>query len=140
LVPTTITILQEGQPVADATVNLIPEDGSKWFAVGITNEQGVSKIRTHGKFDGAPAGKYVLVVYKTVEQESETRKQPEPQDSVAAQAYYAKIAAEEKTFDYVELKYKNEKTSDLRIEIGPGATQETFDVGKPVKIEFVPSG
>jgi len=140
LIPTTITILQEGQPVVGATVNLIPEDNSKWFALGLTDEKGVCKIRTHGKFVGAPTGKYVVVVYKTVTNESETRKLPVPEDYAASQVYYAKVSEEEKTFDYVELKYKDEKTSDLRIEIGSSAISETFDVGKPVVIEFVPFG
>ena len=140
LFPTTITILQEGQPVADATVNLLPEGNSKWFAGGKTDAQGKCIIRTQGKYDGTPAGKFNVVVYKTVTQESETRKQPEPTDPVEAKAYYDKIAKEEKIHDFIDLKYKKPTTTDLKLEITSGMNEQTYDVGKPVKIEFIPLG
>ena len=138
LFPTTITIVQEGQPVEKATVNLLPEGNSKWFAGGLTNAQGVCKVRTQGKYDGAPVGKYDVVVYKTSILESETRKQPVPSDPVEAKAYYDKVAKEEKFFDSIELKYKKPTTTDLKIEIVAGKNEQKFDVGKPVNIEFVP--
>ena len=40
----------------------------------------------------------------------------------------------------VDLKYKKPTTTDLKIEISSGKNEQTFDVGKPVNIEFVPLG
>ena len=140
LFPTTITIVQEGQPVEGATVNLLPVENSKWFAGGKTDAQGVCHVRTQGKYDGAPGGKFNVVVYKTITLESATRKQPVPSDPVEATAYYKKVAQEEQSFDHIDLKYKKPTTTDLKIDITPGKNAETFDVGKPVNIEFVPFG
>jgi len=140
LFPTTITITQAGQPVEGATVNLLPENSNKWFAGGNTNSQGVCQVRTQGKYIGAPAGKYDVVVYKTTILESVTRKQPEPTDPVAAKAYYDQIAKEEKSFDSIDQKYKKPTTTDLKIDITSGKNEQTFDVGKPVNIEFIPFG
>ncbi|MDR1493503.1 MAG: hypothetical protein LBT05_12380 [Planctomycetaceae bacterium] len=137
-----ITIVQEGSPLKDAAVTLLNNDLSqaKWVVGGRTNANGVCILKTQGKYNGALAGKYKVIVTKSEKTESETAKQPVPQDSKAAEAYYAKISSEEKFYDYVDLKYKSPDTSDLEIEITAGKNEQTFDVGKAIKKEFVPFG
>ncbi|MDR1480071.1 MAG: carboxypeptidase-like regulatory domain-containing protein [Planctomycetaceae bacterium] len=137
-----ITIMQEGTPLEDAAVTLLNNDSSqsKWVVGGRTDASGVCTLKTQGKYNGAPAGKYKIIVSKTEKIESETAKQPVPQDSKAAEAYYAKISSEEKFYDYVDLKYKSPNTSGLEIEITAGKNEQTFDVGKSIKKEFVPFG
>ncbi len=142
LQPTTITIVQEGAPCPDANVQLLKKDDLtyKWFAGGVTDSTGKCVIRTLGKYVGAPEGDFTVVVYKTVRNESETRKNtPEPTDPAEAQQWIKKVAEEEKEFDMIDVKYKKIDTSDLTISIVSGKNEQTFDVGPAVQIENKPT-
>ncbi|MFG0262836.1 MAG: carboxypeptidase regulatory-like domain-containing protein, partial [Novipirellula sp. JB048] len=68
LYPATVTITQEGDGLADATVTLYPEDPAlrRWAVGGVTDENGTATLRTHVKFPGAPAGRFKVMVNKTV--------------------------------------------------------------------------
>jgi hypothetical protein len=138
LYPATVTVLQENKGLDNAIVTLINEDTtqSKWLVGGRTNSSGTCNILTQGKFNGAPLGKYKVLVTKTEKIESETAKKPVPQDDNAATEYYAKIHAEEKFYERVIEKYKEPETSDLEIEITKDKNEKTFDVGEAVKIEI----
>ena len=142
LQPTTITITQEGAPCPDADVQLLKKDDLtyKWFAGGVTDASGKCVIRTLGKYNGAPEGDFTVVVYKTVRNESETRKNtPEPTDPAQAREWIKKVAEEEKEFDMIDVKYKKIDTSDLMISIVKGKNEQTFDVGPAVQIENKPT-
>lgn len=142
LYPTLITITQEGKPVADANVKLMKKDELtyKWLAGGRTDELGVCKVKTQGKYDGAPAGDFSVVVYKTVVNESATRKStPTPSDPAEAAEWSRKVAEEEASRDVIDTKYKKIQTTDLTISIQEGKNEESFDVGPEVDIEFVPT-
>lgn len=139
LQPTTITITQEGQPCADANVQLVKKDdlNYKWLAGGRTDDSGVCIIKTQGKYNGAPEGDFQVVVYKTVRNESETRKnQPQPpEDPAAAQEWIQKVAEEEKEFEEIDPKYKKYDQTDLTISISKGKNNVSFEVGPKVSIE-----
>ena len=66
LQPTTLTVIQGGSPLADATVNLKSLDPSTaWTCGGVTDAKGVATLVTHGQYKGAPVGKYKVSVSKT---------------------------------------------------------------------------
>jgi hypothetical protein len=134
LYPAKITILQAEKKLDGASVILINEETSQsqWLVGGVTDSNGVCTLKTLGKFDGAPVGKYKVTVEKTTIKESETAKQPVPTDPQALNEYYAKIANEEKHYNNVNLKYKLPTTTDLEIEINAGKNENTFDVGEAI--------
>lgn len=154
--PTSITITQDGAPLAGATVVLYPEDSTltRWPIGGTTNEQGTAEIMTSTKYSGAPAGKFKVIVNKTV-----TEGDPRP-------AHPGKGATREQITEYdralksgkfemfkvVEQKYRTAGTTTLNVEItDSGENNLTEDVGKAVKdvdvqasatsdAEYVPMG
>jgi len=138
---TIITIVQEGAPLADASIQLVKKDdlNYKWLCGGTTTADGKCVIKTLGKYNGAPEGDFTVLVYKTVVTESETRKNVEqPRDPKEAQEWVKKVAEEEKNFEYVDPKYKKYDTSDLTISIKAGKNEQTFDVGPKTEIEVKP--
>lgn len=139
LYPSKITILQEGKKLDGATVTLFSDDPSQsqWVVGGLTDRNGVCTLKTLGKFNGAPAGKYKVTVEKISVKESEASKQPVPTDLQAQKEYYAKIRNEEKHYNNVNLKYKLLTTTDLEIEISTGKNEKTFDVGGAIMEELI---
>jgi len=128
-----ITITQEGSPLAGASVSLIPADGAKdWLFGATTDTSGNAKIFTYGTAEGAPRGKYKVVVTKT-ESESSKFTMPDESDTVALAQYYRNIENERlNSYTLIEPVYTNADTTPLELEI-TGKTTETFDVGKKVR-------
>ncbi len=140
LYPTSITVTQDGAPCVDACVQLLKRDdlNYKWLAGGTTDETGTCVVKTMGKFNGAPEGDFNVIVYKTIRNESETRKNvAQPTDPAEAREWIKKVAEEEKEFDYVDTKYKKVDTSDLTITVSRGKNAVAFEVGPEVKVENV---
>ncbi|MGL6196129.1 MAG: hypothetical protein ACRC2T_15035 [Thermoguttaceae bacterium] len=120
LYPVKITITQQGDPCEEATVFLANDDAnSKWVVTGVTDKSGVAVLKTNGTYDGAPAGSYKISV----------RKDEYVREGESLPGSPAPITAQ---FQLIEGKYTLPTTSGLTIEI-KGKTQETFDVGEPVK-------
>ncbi|MDR0703577.1 MAG: carboxypeptidase-like regulatory domain-containing protein [Planctomycetaceae bacterium] len=115
LYPCTITIIQDGKPLAGAMVTLYTESSEdrRWPPGGTTNPQGVISIKVLGKYSGAPAGTYKVTVEK---QETE---------NVDSNSYY--------TISLVETQYINVQDTPLKIDVTPQGVNQTFDVGKPVQ-------
>jgi len=57
-------VMYKGQPVADASVMLVPQEGQR-AAVGKTDSEGRFVLTTHTPGDGAMPGKYKIVISKT---------------------------------------------------------------------------
>jgi hypothetical protein len=133
LYPATITVVQDGQPLNGASVVVINEDyaSSPWAAGGVTNEQGQVRLRTEGKYSGAPAGKYKVTVTKIDVPEIEL-----PEDSESLE--YKKKAKEiqDNTFYLVEDKFTKLDTTPLRIEITPSAKSFELDVSPTVRKKY----
>jgi uncharacterized protein (DUF779 family) len=111
LVNCKIEVKQEGAPISDAIVSIIGVDKSVKFhnASALTDSNGIANIKTYG-VEGAPVGKYKVVI-KKVEQDKD-----------------------EKSYDLVQAKYGDEKTTDLAIEVvSEGENVFSLDVGKPVR-------
>jgi hypothetical protein len=115
LYPCTLTITQDGQPLAGAMVTLYTESSEdrRWSSGGTTNSQGVIKIKVLGKYLGAPAGTYKVTIEK---QEIE---------NIDSQSYYC--------ISLVETQYIKVQETPLKIEVTPKGANQTFDVGKPIQ-------
>jgi hypothetical protein len=125
LYPCEITVIQDGKPLAGATVILFSEDNSvTWGVSGGTLENGVAVMYTHGDFKGAPAGKYKVVITKTVIENQPTQEQLQNPNFAGSFG---------DSYDTVALKYKNMEKTPLRIEVKTQKTIENFDIGTAVK-------
>ncbi|MDR0869495.1 MAG: hypothetical protein LBN39_01735 [Planctomycetaceae bacterium] len=123
----TLSFTQEGEPLAEATVVLVPQFPCDWTIGGLTDASGSVKLRTHGKYEGAPAGQFKICVSKTVT-EGELPKMD------ASSAVVPTIP----TYEVVEPQYGNAQKTPLEIEITAGKkTFPPFDVGKAVKAKQI---
>lgn len=113
--PVTITVRQDGQPLAAASVALYAE-GSKWTVGGSTDADGVARIRTLAKYTGAPAGTYKVCVVKELVED--------PPSPSGLSTFY----------DLVDQKFKSPKTTPLEITVSKGEGKpHAFDVGGAIK-------
>jgi hypothetical protein len=113
LVPCTLTITQDGKPLAEATVILEPADeatGQGYMGAGTTNAGGVSKITTSG-FPGVRAGKFKVTVIK------------------------GESPSSEEMWSFVEAQYTSGATTPHVLEVTGKEkhVMQTFDVGKAVR-------
>jgi len=121
---------QAGTPLATASVRLIPQDTSNtWASGGTTDASGKAVLRTHGKFDGVPAGKYKVCVTKQEMSELQDMMpggdSPEPPASAAG-----------KNYDLVDPQYSSPSKTPLEIEVTAGSNSyEPFDLGEAVRTE-----
>ncbi|MDO4587047.1 MAG: hypothetical protein Q4C95_07080 [Planctomycetia bacterium] len=124
--PLKVKVIQAGAPLADASINFFAEDAtiSKWAVGGTTNAEGIAEIRTQN-FPGCPAGKFKVVVKKTVQEGG-------PQN-----AEEAKQMREGKEFppvvvrEMVSKEFGDHLKTPLSIEVtgSEGNTVPEFDVG-----------
>jgi hypothetical protein len=128
-----ITLTQDGIPLAEAMVSLVPSDGAKdWLTSAFTDASGNAKIFTYGRAEGAPKGKYKVIVSKT---ESDPSKftMPDENDVSAMERYNQNVMGEHlHSYTLVETVYSNPGTTTLELEI-TGKTAQTFDVGKKIQ-------
>jgi len=126
-----IKVVQEGTPLEDAYVSLRPEDKSlTWGIGGKTDAQGIAQLWTHGKYKGAYAGTFKVVVTKTVnEGEKEYIAALDRHDTKAAEAVKVQ------SFSFVEDKFGLENQTPLTIEISSSSNVIEVDAGPVVKIE-----
>jgi hypothetical protein len=124
LYPCNLTITQDGQPLAEATVRFVSVDDGKWNPGAFTDAAGHVEMKTYG-FNGVPAGKYKILIEKEVKEDV-----VEEKNAVTG-------ATEEKSYTLyrtVEPIYSDVKTTPHEIEVtGKNKATATFDVGKAVK-------
>ena len=120
----TLRFHQEGAPLDEAAIRLIPQFDCPWVVGGSTNAKGEVQLKTHGNYDGVPAGKYKITVNKFVS-EGELPKMGEYTPPM-------------KHFNFVETQYTLPNETPLEIEIVSGKNKfEPFDLGKAVRLELV---
>jgi len=128
---TTLTFTQGGVPLADAAVTLTALEtvNAQWSLGGTTDGKGVLRVQTQG-FNGAPAGKYKIVVSK-VETEGTT-------EVVEITNHDAPppTTNNTKSFYLVDKKYRSVSSTDLTLEVKSGKNEETFDLGPSVREEI----
>jgi len=129
LYPCTIKIIQEGNPLAGASVSLVAQDPAlmRWPSGGNTNEEGIVKIATYG-FSGAPAGQFKVIVSKVesvggVHNAEEAKRQMEGEDF-----------GKEETFNLIDPVYRDQTSTPFAIEVKASKenTTQEFDVGEAV--------
>lgn len=132
--PTTLTLTQEGTPLAGATVTLVSQNKavSQWQSGGATDAKGVIRIKTSG-FDGAPEGTFKVVVTKTETEGTATV----TQSSDEAGAKPSVSGGGQKSYEVVEKEYRSAVTTKLTLEVKAGKNAETFDVGKAVREQII---
>jgi hypothetical protein len=134
LSPITIKFTSEGSnPLADASISLIPQDQSmsKWLVGGTTDAQGVCVIRTLGRYNGAPIGKYKIIVQKTILEGGDNTVEVSDQAGSGSKGGA-------KSFHLVDKKFRNLNTTPLEIEVKEKDNAEaTFDTEKPVREAIV---
>ena len=122
--PVTLTFTQEGEPCVEAIVTLFPESDSPWGTGGITDANGSVKVQTHGKFPGAPAGKYKVTVSKT----ESGPVGPAPVDMFTTQIT--------QTFNLINPEYAAPATTTLTVEVEASKSKKTyppFELGEKVR-------
>ena len=139
LYPCSITVTQEGAPLADASVILVnisdTEKGQAWTPAGKTDSNGVAVMRTNSQYNGAATGKYRIIVEK-VETEPSKLGPPPSADTPEYEVWSDKIANENLAqFALVEAVYSS-STTPHEIDVGRGANDKTIDVGKAVHVKM----
>lgn len=138
LYPASITITQGGENLAGATVSLFPEDTaiSRWPVGGVTDESGKARLVTYGKFEGAPAGKFKVMVNKTVSEGDPMPDPPGPKASAEERAAYDRAikTGSYEVFQVIAAEYRTANKTSLMVEIAPnGDNAIALDVGQAVK-------
>lgn len=129
LYPVTLKVAQEGTPLADAVIALRASDNSMaWACGGTTDAQGMVVLWTHGKYEGAPAGKFKVMVSKFVnEGEKEMLEAADKGDFATAN----KIPVN--SFTFVKPEYEEFEKTPIEIEITNKSRMIEVDAGPAVK-------
>jgi len=130
LYPVSLQFMQEGEPVAEAAVVLLPQDGSKWSSGGATDSDGIATFRTHGKFSGVPAGRYKVMV---------TKQEVVPRGAAAPDPL-GTYGGPVDVYDLISPDFFQPDATPLEIEVVSGRnTFEPIDLGKKVRIRVPPT-
>ncbi len=113
-VPATGTVTYNGEPVAGATVTLVPQDEGRG-AVGKTDASGQFTLTTYEAGDGAIPGSYRVTVAKTV-----AGGIPEGDVVVEMDASDGPTAEDDEAKEMLPEKWKDPETSGLTAEIKQG--------------------
>lgn len=124
-----VTVIQDEKPLENASVALMPlEPEKKWSAGGRTDENGVAVLSVHGRYPGAAAGKYKVIVTKT-------EAEPIPPNKLTPSGRPVP-GYEEKIFNLVAPKFRDEKNVEEIEVVSKGRNRWTIDVGKSVKVKL----
>lgn len=138
LYPVTLTITQDGAPLADASVTLFPQDSAlaRWPSGGQTDASGNVQITTFAKYPGAPAGTFKVTVTKLVTEgdplpthpgRNATREQIVEYDRAMKTGSF-------QAFHVVSAEHRTPNTTPLSIDVSSsGPNTITLDVGAAVK-------
>ena len=140
LYPVSVSVTQEGKPLAGATVMLRYADPSAgtWAVTGRTEADGVAKLYTNG-YPGAPAGTFKVVLDKREHDGlSEEERVAEIAKLQAAQTGAvipdALMQAGIK-WSYVQPEYNDPAKTPLEVEITSSTKMLPVDAGSAVKIK-----
>ncbi|MCL2745278.1 MAG: carboxypeptidase-like regulatory domain-containing protein [Planctomycetaceae bacterium] len=121
----TIILMQDGKPLAGASVALFSEDNvnSPWSVGGTSDQNGHAVLITYGKYNGAPADRYKVCVSKV---EIVTAPGGNPADENVPMK-------RPDEFDLVEPKLKSPLTTTLSVDIKTGKSSIELDTGGAVR-------
>lgn len=133
-VPVSGKITVDGQPMEGVMVVYNPGDGGR-AASGRTDAQGMYKLTTEIKDDGALPGSYKIAVSKHENAADDVPTNVDPNDPASLDAVYSKVDARKKqvSTNYVADMYENHMGSGLSAEVkASGENKFDFDVkGNP---------
>ena len=131
LYPVSLKVMQEGQPLSEAAISLRKADHSiMWSIGGRTDEQGVVVLWTHGKFRGAPEGRFKVTVEKVInEGEAEMIQALDRGDQATAK----KIQVN--SYSFVKDEYNSVEKTPVEIEITRNSQVIDIDAGPAIKIK-----
>lgn len=114
LYPCQVLVTYDDQtPIDNAFLSLYAEDPElRWSVTGTTDVSGKAVLTTHGRFRGAPAGRYKMTVNRREVEEGGTK--------------------QSKVFTYVEKKFTNRKTTPLEVEISKETKTLNFQCGPKI--------
>ena len=131
--PVKLTVIQDGQPLEGATVNLVAEGRDVRFTTaGITDKNGVATIKTDIDWAGAPEGKFKVCISKVVAPSTTPVDTSLSFDEQRKQAMENQAARSAGTKSVVNSKFRKPNTTDFSIEVTEAGITETFDVGEAV--------
>ena len=135
LYPVKITVIQDGKPLADASVSLNDPSNASRFVMGYkTDSKGVAELRTDGKFKGVPAGQYKVLISKVYAPEVNPNEVP-PEDPEARKEFDARMAElTAQQAETVAVEYKRPTTTPAEIEVTTAGLETTIDVGEKVNV------
>lgn len=121
-----VSVVQDGQPLANATITFVPQDeaNKKYSPGGQTDANGDAEMRTYG-YPGVAPGKYKVLVWKDIEDGGKTK----TDEKTGEESY-----VEGKEFRTVDPKFFDESTTTLEIDVAKKMEKVVFDVGKVVRI------
>ena len=119
--PVTIQVVSEGNPVEGAAILFYPEDeASRWGGGGVTDSSGNVSIRTLGQFNGAPAGRYKVIISKIEMSEN-------PRGAAGGNDPF-------EYFDLIDPKFGDLDNPEIWVEVKPGRNHFVEEVGPAVRI------
>jgi len=136
--PCRVTIIQDGQPLADAMIRLHGTgSGTQWSSSGTTDANGVATLLTQGQFRGVPAGTYKVTVQKVETVSLATPEQLAALEKAKAEnpQWYDPPNIRQEFWQLVEEKYMLVESTPLEITVSKGQNNETLDVGKAVRVK-----
>ena len=133
-----LTVTQDGAPLAGADVILVSLDPSVNFpASGVTDQNGVLRLRTLGRYDGVPLGRYRVGVQK-MESPNVVLPQDSPSNPEEARELRRLLAElEAGVFRVVGEQFAIENT-ELEIEVTPSNLRFEVDVSPAVRLRPLP--
>jgi hypothetical protein len=136
LIPCKIIITQDNVPLEGANVSLhsVTSESQQWVSGGRTDVNGVAEIRTNGRYDGVPMGKFKVLITKTEVEPSKLPPRPSENDPNFA-AWTAKSQNEVlPIYQLVDKQYADPQTTPHELEIsGSKQVTVTVDAGKKIR-------
>jgi hypothetical protein len=133
LYPAVLTVIQDGAPLADADIIMINTNPDvNWPTGGVTDSNGALRLRTLGRYNGAPVGTYIVAVSKV---EIPDITPPDETSTPAERREYNRLLREieDNTFYLVDPKFGLGAT-ELEVEITPSNLRVTVDVSPAVRM------
>ncbi|MGL4943972.1 MAG: carboxypeptidase-like regulatory domain-containing protein [Thermoguttaceae bacterium] len=134
--PVNVTIIQDGKPLADAAVTLMPDDtASRFSAVATTDRSGVARLKTLGMYVGVPVGKYRVLVTKSdkVEKHKPITGAKRPGPGGKGGNVLDELRKEYDFFNLIDPVFGDIEKTTLNADVQAQSNTLSFDVGKAIR-------
>ena len=122
LFPCTVSVTQGGSPLEGAYVELLSQDAQKYRPSAAADASGKATLLTYG-FPGAPAGKYKVLVRKTIEDDI----------VYSTDEYGTQSIASSNRYELVDDLYHDATKTPHEIDVASKKIEITIDVGSAVR-------